>query len=112
MGQPVVACHVVTDIETDGPDPGPNSMRRYAQWLSSLPWPRVFASHPLFFGAGIDLPSFIARRMGMDYAACERRAYPASWFEGYEHTHRAIDDALGCAAVLKHVLTFPEEPRP
>jgi hypothetical protein len=200
LGQPVVACYVVTDIETDGPDPGPNSMRsfasavvladgapggtftatleplpgaephpqtlawflqnpeawanatsnpeapdrvmrRYAQWLRHLPWPRVFASHPLtfdgvwidwylrrftgsplftsffdqdplFFGAGIDLPSFIAGRLRMDYADCERGAYPASWFDGHEHTHKAIDDALGYASVLKHAISMSKEPKP
>jgi hypothetical protein len=188
-----VACYVVTDIETDGPDPGPHSLRsfasavlladgvsggtftatleplagaephpqtlawfmqhpdaweaatkdpeppstvmpRYAQWLRSLPWPRVFVSHPLtfdgvwidwylrrfaaaplftsffdreplFFGAGIDLQSLIAGRLRMDYAACSRSAYPPDWFDGHEHTHRAIDDALGYAAVLRNVLS-------
>lgn len=189
-----IASYVVTDIETDGPEPGCHSMRsfasavvladgtpggtftatlaplagaephpqtlawflqnpeawenatsnpedpsivmrRYVGWLRNLPWPRVFASHPLtfdgvwidwylrrytglplftsffdedllFFGAGIDLPSFIAGRLGMDYAACERGAYPSSWFDGYEHTHKAIDDALGYAAVLRNVLAM------
>jgi hypothetical protein len=188
-----VACYVVTDIETDGPDPGPNSLRsfasavlladgasggtfaaavqplpgaaphpqtlawfmqhpqawqaattdpeppsivmpRYARWLRGLPWPRVFVSHPLtfdgvwidwylrhfaaaplftsffdrdplFFGAGIDLQSLIAGRLRMDYAACHRSAYPAGWFDGHEHTHQAIDDALGYAAVLRNVLS-------
>ena len=191
-----IACYVVTDIETDGPDPGPNSMRSfasavlladgtlggtfsgtleplpgaqphpqtlawflqnpeawanatsnpepptavmhcYADWLRTLPWPRVFVSHPLtfdgvwidwylrrfvgsplftsffdrdvlFYGAGIDLPSFISGRLGVDYSACSRTAYPASWFDGHEHTHKAIDDALGYASVLRNVLSLPK----
>jgi hypothetical protein len=190
----VVACYVVTDIETDGPDAGSHSMRcfasavvvpgseegptfaaaleplpgsaphpqtlewfshhpeawrnatadpedparvmrRYADWIRTLPWPRVFVSHPLtfdglwidwylrrfagtalftspfdddplFHGDGIDLPSLIAGRLRIDYAACTRAAYPVEWFGGYEHTHRAIDDARGYASVLRHVLAI------
>ncbi len=187
-----IACYVVTDIETDGPDAGIHSMRsfasaallssgtpggtfaanleplpgarahpktlawfesnaeawahatthaepaaavmeRYVIWLRALPWPRVFVSHPLtfdgvwldwylrrftalplftsffdedplFFGAGIDLQSLIAGRLCLDYAACVRSAYPKAWFDGHEHTHKAIDDALGYASVLRNVL--------
>lgn len=190
-----IACYVVTDIETDGPTPGENSMRsfasavvladgtiggtfaaalhplagaephpktlawfqqnpeawknatadpedpaivmrRYVNWLRQLPWPRLFASHPLtfdgvwidwylrrfaeqplfpslfdddppFFGDGLDLPSFFAGRLGIDYASCVRKAYPRTWFAGHDHTHKALDDALGYASLLRHVLTHP-----
>lgn len=192
LGEPRVACYVVTDIETDGPTVGIHSMRSfasavvladgtatstfsgsleplpaaqphpktlswfqenplawenatysprpavevmtaYAAWLRDLPWPRVFVSHPLTFdglwidwylrrfvgkpllaslfdsdllfaGDGIDLPSFIAGRMRVDYSQCVRRAYPREWFGGYEHTHKALDDARGYASVLGRVL--------
>lgn len=195
---PPVACYVVTDIETDGPTPGENSMRsfasavvlpdgtlgetfaaalhplpgaephpktlawflqnpeawknatenpedpaavmrRYIAWLRQLPWPRMFASHPLtfdgiwmdwylrqfageplfpslfdedppFFGDGIDLPTFIAGRLRIDYSTCVRKAYPQAWFGGHGHTHRAIDDASGYASVLRHVLAYPNAP--
>src|SRR6188768_1634276 len=30
LGAPPIACYVVTDIETDGPTPGENSMRSFA----------------------------------------------------------------------------------
>ena len=72
LGAPPIACFVVTDIETDGPTPGENSMRS-------------FASAP----------------------ACIRKAYPEDWFGGHRHTHKAIDDALGYASVLRHVLAYP-----
>jgi hypothetical protein len=113
-------------------DPG-EVMRRYAAWLRQLPSPRIFASHPLtfdgvwidwylrrfvgeplftslfdtdplFFGDGIDLPTFIAGRLRVDYSACVRKAYPPEWFDGHMHTHKAIDDAMGYASVLRHVL--------
>lgn len=194
-GADPVACYVVTDIETDGPVPGVNSMRsfasavvlangtlagtfsavlhplagsephprtlawflgnpeawknattdpedpaavmqRYLAWLRTLPWPRMFTSHPLsydgiwidwylrkfadaplfpslfdddppFYGDGIDLPTFIAGRLRVDYSACVRKAYPPEWFDGHRHTHKAIDDALGYASVLRNVLAVP-----
>jgi hypothetical protein len=108
-------------------------MHRYAQWVRTLPWPRVFVAHPLtfdgfwidwylrrfvglplvagfnkheqlFFGAGLDMQSLIMGRLRIDYCACRRAAYPESWFGGHVHTHRAIDDAMGYASVLRHLL--------
>jgi hypothetical protein len=195
---PPIACFVVTDIETDGPTPGENSMRsfasavlladgmpgrtfaaalhplpaaephpmtlawfkqnpeawqnatanpeepqavmrRYVDWLRQLPWPRMFVSHPLafdgiwmdwylrrfagqplfpslfdedppFFGDGLDLPTFIAGRLGVEYSACVRQAYPEKWFGGHRHTHKALDDASGYASVMRHVLAYPASP--
>jgi hypothetical protein len=186
-----VACYVVTDIETDGPNPGANSMRSFASvavdgagqvtstfeanltelegatpdpktlawfqsnpeawrhatsnprpanqvikdyvaWIRALPQPRTFVAHPmgfdgfwmvwylrrfegellvglepgdsLFNGGGIDLQSLVMGRLGWDYERCRRANYPAAWFGGYEHTHKAIDDAMGYANVLRTVL--------
>jgi hypothetical protein len=186
-----VASYVVTDIETDGPNPGINSMRSFASvavdaagtitssfeanlaelegaapdpktlawfqsnpeawrhatthprsaelvikdyvaWIRALATPRVFVAHPLgfdgfwmdwylrkfagellvglkpeeslFSGAGIDLQSLIMGRLGWDYERCRRVNYPAEWFGGYDHTHKAIDDAMGYAHVLRTVL--------
>jgi hypothetical protein len=185
-------CYVVTDVETDGPEPGQNSMRSFASvamdhtgtfidqfegclapldgaapdpgtlaWLQSQPevwedatrnptqprtvmvdyvaWLRalsmqaVFVANPLtfdglwvdwylrrfvncrllcgpyggkrlFLGAGIDLPSLVMGTTGWSYAQCRRERYPLSWLDGHRHTHRAIDDAMGYANVLKELL--------
>lgn len=185
------ACYVVTDIETNGPHLGVNSMLSFASvavdargsitqtfeanlteleggapdpktlawlrsnaeawryatrnprsphlviadyvsWLRALPRPRVFVAHPLGFdgiwidwylrkfaeellvglnpdeslfnGGGIDLQSLIMGRLGWDYEKCKRVNYPADWFGGHHHTHKAIDDAMGYAHVLCAVL--------
>lgn len=58
----------------------------------------------------IDLPSFIAGRLRMNYTQCVRANYPGHWFGGHEHAHKAIDDALGYAHVLRHVLAHPDLP--
>ncbi len=185
-------CYVVTDIETDGPEPGRHSMlsfasvavdesgeimgqfeaclqplpgatsdpgtlewlqsqpavwadatrepkppgdvmQAYAQWVHGLSKPAAFVAHPLAFdgfwidwylrrflgqrllhgpyggeklfaGAGIDLPTLVMGVMGWDYSRCRREHYPEEWLGGHIHTHRAIDDSLGYAHLLKAML--------
>ena len=187
-------CYIVTDIETDGPDPGKNSMRtfasvtvdqegnifdqfeghlapldgaaedpgtmaffkaqqpevwadivqdpqnpeevmqRYVEWIQKLPTQGVFVAHPLSFdgywidwylrkftghrihcgayggerlffnSGGIDLQSLLMGIMDWEYNDCRRSKYPEEWFGGYIHTHRAIDDALGYAHILRMLL--------
>ncbi len=180
--------YVVTDIEVDGPWPGPNSMRSfasvaatadgaevgrfeavleplpgaapnpdtfawfqtvpeawaaattdprpvaevmvdYATWLRALPEPRMFAASPmafdggwidyymrrflrfglvqgpyedevLFHGPGLCLRSYAAAVTGRPVAEVTPSSLPAEWFGDVEHTHRAIDDALGYAHLL------------
>lgn len=181
------ACYVVTDIEVDGPWPGPNSMRsfasvaimadgrelgrfeavleplpgaapnpdtyawfqtqpeawqaatqdprpmdeeitRYVSWLKELPEPRIFAASPVAFDGGwIDyylrrfsryglvqgpyepevlfhgtlcLRSYAAAITGRPVTEVSPTTLPAEWFGNVEHTHRAIDDAVGYANLL------------
>lgn len=180
--------YVVTDIETDGPWPGPNSMRAFASvaataegielsrfeavleplpgaapnpdtyawfqtvpeawaaatkdprpvldvvtdyvtWLQQLPEPRMFAASPitfdgawidfylrrftrfgltqgpyerdvLFHGPGLCLRSYAAAITGRPVSDVSPSALPASWLGNVQHTHRAIDDALGYTYLL------------
>jgi len=189
--------YVVTDIETDGPEPGRNSMRSFASvvmnadgqivgqfegclaelpgaapdpatlawlqshaaawadltrdprpaaevigpyvdWLRALPLHAVFVAHPLafdgfwmdwylrrfaglrlscgpyggerlFLHAGLDLASLIMGVAGWEFTDCRREAYPQAWSAGHQHTHRAIDDALGYAHILAAVLRQRDE---
>ena len=71
-------------------------------------FPSLFDEDPPFFGDGLDLPTFIAGRLGVDYSACVRKAYPENWFGGVRHSHKALDDASGYASVLRHVLAYPK----
>ncbi len=180
--------YVVTDIEVDGPWPGPNSMRsfasvavmsdgaeadrfeavleplpgalpspqtyawfqtvpdaraaatanpqpvadvmaEYVKWLRGLPEPRMFAASPIafdggwmdyylrrftsfglvpgpyetdvvFHGPGLCLRSYAAAVTGQPVADVSPASLPTEWFGDVEHTHRAIDDAVGYAHLL------------
>lgn len=180
--------YVVTDIETDGPWPGPNSMRsfasvavsldgtehgqfeavleelpgaaphpktlewfrsipdmwtaattnpesvpevmaRFVAWVKELPRPSMFAASPiafdggwidyylrrftnygviqgpyeednLFDGPGLCIRSYAAAVTGRPVAEMASSKMPSEWFGDVEHTHRAIDDALGYANLL------------
>lgn len=123
---------VWADLTRD-PRPAVEVMAAYADWLRALPAEPVFTGHPLgfdgfwidwylrtflglridrgpyggerlFFGAGLDLPSLVMGVTGWNYAHCIRQNYPPEWFGGHAHTHRAIDDALGYAAILSEML--------
>jgi hypothetical protein len=105
----------------------------YVEWLRALPLQPVFVASPLafdgiwidwylrrftscrlvcgpfagerlFLGSGIDLHSLIMGVTGWSFARCRLECYPPTWLGGHVHSHRAIDDALGYAHVLKTVL--------
>lgn len=185
--------YVVTDIEVDGPHPGPNSLRSFAsvamtasggecgrfeavleplpgaapnpetyawfqtvpeawsacttgarpvstvlddyvQWLRELPAPRTFAACPLgfdgtwmdyylrrftpyglaqgpyehdriFHGPGLCVASFAAARLGRAPGGFEPSSLDPRLLGDVPHTHRAIDDAVGYAHLLRTLLT-------
>lgn len=114
---------------TIDPDPVPEVMARYVSWLSALPGPRAFAASPLSFD-GIWIDYYLRRftRYGLSQGRYEKgrvfdgpalclRSYaaavtgrppaelappnlPPEWLGDVEHTHKAIDDALGFANLL------------
>ena len=59
---------------------------------------------PLFFGAGIDLPSFVSGALGIDYGLCRHGSYPSDVATDLAHTHHGLDDARGHADVLRKTL--------
>lgn len=59
---------------------------------------------PLFYGAGIDLPSFVSGALNIDYAVCRHGRYPAEVASDLPHTHHGLDDARGHAEVLRKTL--------
>lgn len=197
--RPDEAVYVVTDIECDGPWPGPNSMIAFASvavtasgarlgsfeavleglpgaaadagtldwfqtqpqawraattdpkpptevmssfvdWLQGLDRVRVFAAMPLafdglwidyylrrftsyglvqgpyeqdrlFHGAGLCLRSFAAGVTGLALDDCTPSGLPAEWFGHIEHTHKAMDDALGYSYLLVELMGRSAERR-
>jgi hypothetical protein len=118
---------------TSNPKPPSLVMAAYVAWLRALPLQPVFVASPLafdgiwidwylrrftghrlvcgpfagerlFFGSGIDLHSLIMGVTGRGFADCRLECYPREWLGGHIHSHRAIDDALGYAHILKTVL--------
>ncbi|CAI9414397.1 hypothetical protein [Nocardioides sp. T2.26MG-1] len=114
---------------TDDPEPVPEVMRRYVAWLDALPRPRAFAASPLSFDGGwIDyylrrftryavspgpyekdrlfdgpalcLRSYAAAVTGRPPAELSAPNLPPEWLGDVEHTHQAIDDAVGFANLL------------
>ncbi|WP_166134370.1 hypothetical protein [Nocardioides ochotonae] len=114
---------------TTDPRPVPEVMARYADWVRSLPGEKTFAASPLAFdgiwidyylrrftrygilqgpyeeeylfdGPGLCIRSYAAAVTGRPAAEMSPSALPGAWFGDVEHTHKAIDDALGYANLL------------
>lgn len=115
------------------------AVNRFVAWAQELPGPRIFTAHPLHFdgayiawyldqfadlplydsphetglaAGGIDLPSLVMGVIGWTFDRCGRHSYPDAWLGGHAHSHRAIDDALGYAALLKTMLEKLEKQSP
>ncbi|MET1006728.1 MAG: hypothetical protein ABWX96_14355 [Propionibacteriaceae bacterium] len=107
------------------------AVKRFIAWGQNLPGDRIFVAHPLSFDgeyvgwyldrfagmplydqprqpgltvAGVDLPSLVMGVKGWERQDCGRHNYPEDWLGGHVHSHRAIDDALGYASLLRHLL--------
>jgi len=114
---------------TADPRPVPAVMADYAAWIKALPGDSMFAASPLAFdgswidyylrrftryglvqgpyeedrlfdGPGLCIRSYAAAVTGHPVADLSPTAMPGEWFGNVEHTHRAIDDALGYANLL------------
>lgn len=121
---------------TKDPQPPEVAMSAYVAWIRSFAGQAMFTAHPLVFdgawvdwylrrfsgirlfkgpyegeelfaGSGLDLPSLVAGREGKSILACTRESYPVHWLGGHEHSHRALDDALGYASLLRVILSGP-----
>lgn len=95
--------YVVTDIEVDGPWPGPwidYYLRRFTIFgLQQGPYEEAV----LFDGPGLCLRSYAAALTGRPVADVATSALPSHWLGDVEHTHRAIDDARGYAHLLHYL---------
>jgi hypothetical protein len=114
---------------TTDPEPVPAGMASYVDWVKALPGRRMFAAHPiafdggwidyylrrftrhglvqgpdeddsLFQGGDLCIRSYAAAVTGRPVADVFPSRLPSEWFGDVEHTHKAIDDALGYANLL------------
>ena len=114
---------------TADPEPVADVMRRYVAWVKGLPHPRAFAASPLSFDGGwvdyylrrftpyglhqgpyerdrlfdgpaLCIRSYAAAVTGRPAAELSAPNLPPEWLGDVEHTHKAIDDALGFAHLL------------
>lgn len=119
---------------TRDPQPPEQVMPAFVAWVRSLPGLPVFAAHPLaldgawldyylqrftaerllegpwrpdrlFKAPGLCIASCLAGRLGRPMSRCDVRHYPAHWLGDQAHSHRALDDARGYAALLGKLLT-------
>jgi hypothetical protein len=118
---------------TTNPRPAGAVMTDFAAYVRKLPGAPAFASHPLaldgvwfdyylrrftgysilpghrekdplFAHPGLCIATFLCGRIGWDISRCHYKNYPPDWLGNLPHTHRALDDALGYAHLLKMLL--------
>lgn len=121
---------------TSNPRPPGDVMADFASFVRGLPGTPVFAAHPLavdgkwfdhylrrftsdwlmsgprdenplFPLSSLCIASFLAGKLGWDISRCRYANYPSEWLGNHPHSHRAIDDALGYASLLKMLLDLP-----
>jgi len=120
---------------THNPEPAELVMPRFADWVDSLPGPRVFAAAPIMFdglwmdhyldqfagtrvlggpfktrqifrGGGVCLYTMAGALRGAPYLNWGMQRVPPQWYGHIRHTHRALDDARGFANVLVHLFAL------
>jgi DNA polymerase III alpha subunit (gram-positive type) len=114
---------------TEGAEPAEGVIKDVCDWVESFNKKPVFVAHPIGFdysmvtwylwkfaqknpftdeeGGSItlDLSSFIAGKYRLDLDSANRRKLPEWMKEGMpEHSHNALDDAVGYGVILRNVL--------
>ena len=123
---------------TENPEPPDLVMKRFADWVETFPGTRAFAAKPLmldgpwvdrylrdyadtqlldidiwgrqiFTAMPVDLGSFLSGVFNRVAPLGINVPFPDDWLGGHAHSHRAIDDARGYAAVLGRLLKIVGE---
>jgi hypothetical protein len=99
------------------------AMRKYVDWLKSLPGKPVFVAYPVGFDfafiywylmrfvgespfghGGIDIRTYAMAMMKRDYRDSGKSDMPRHWFDDKPHTHEALDDAIEQGTVFCNML--------
>jgi hypothetical protein len=105
------------------PEPPEHAMKRYVQWIKSLPGTPVFVAYPAGFDftfvywylmrftgespfghSALDIKSFAMAVLKTNFRATTKRNMPKRWFEAAPHTHVALDDAIEQGALFCNIL--------
>jgi hypothetical protein len=99
------------------------AMRRYVEWLRSLPGKPVFVGYPVaydfmfvywylirfagespFSHSALDIKTAAMLAMGKPYREATKKNMPRRWFGDQPHTHVALDDAIGQGVLFCNIL--------
>jgi hypothetical protein len=84
-----VEIYVSTDVETDGPIPGPNSMLSFGSAA---------------YTAQKELIGTFSANLETDYRESTKNGMPRRWFDQHPHSHIALDDAIEQGALFCNML--------
>ncbi len=103
--------------------PPETAMKRYANWLKSLPGIPVFVAYPIGFDFtfiywylirfagespfrhhGIDIRTYAMALLKKGYKKCSKSNMPKRWFDDLPHSHLALDDAIEQGAIFCNML--------
>jgi hypothetical protein len=99
------------------------AMKRYLDWVKSLPGKPVFVSYPVAFDflfvywylirftgespfshSALDIKTYAMAMLKINYRDSTKRNMPKSWFDSLPHTHKALDDAIEQGALFCNML--------
>ncbi|HMN83852.1 MAG TPA: hypothetical protein PKA20_28525 [Burkholderiaceae bacterium] len=103
--------HVSTDVETDGPIPGPHSMLSFGSAAGFdflfVYWYLIrFVGESPFSHSALDMKSYAMAVLKTEYRKSTKRNMPRQWFDEFPHTHVALDDAIEQGALFCNMLKF------
>jgi hypothetical protein len=113
--------------DLEAPEP---AMRRYVQWLRTIPDRPVFVAYPAgydflfvywylmrfagespFSHSALDVKTFAMAILKCDYRDAVKRNMPRRWFDALPHTHVALDDAIEQGALFCNMLLENTNPK-
>lgn len=99
------------------------AMRRYVEWIRTLPARPVFVAYPAGFDflfvywylirfvgespfsfSALDVKTYAMAVLKTPYREATKRNMPRRWFDKLPHTHQALDDALEQGALFCNML--------
>ena len=114
------AAYAATRIDPEEPS---QAMRRYVEWVKTLPGRPVFVAYPAGFDflfvywylirfagespfshSALDIKTYAMALLKTEYRETVRKTMPKRWFDALPHTHVALDDALEQGALFCNML--------